>query len=62
VRLPLTFLTVAILIALLFGCATLPLSETPEIRAVSPRIAGLDFQGLDMDFDVDVSNLAMGST
>lgn len=55
-RSPVTCLTAALLTAVLFGCATLPFSETPEVRAVSPRIAGVDFQGLDMDFDVDVSN------
>ncbi len=38
------------------GCASLPLGEGPEIRAVRPRISGIDFQGLDLAFDVDVNN------
>ncbi len=38
------------------GCASLPLVETPEIQTVRPRISGIDFQGLDLAFDVDVKN------
>jgi LEA14-like dessication related protein len=30
--------------------------ERPEVQQVSPRIRGVDFQGLDMAFDVDVNN------
>lgn len=38
------------------GCAYLPQSALPQIRDVRPRIAGLDFQGVDLAFDMDVSN------
>jgi LEA14-like dessication related protein len=38
------------------GCATLSSLEQPEIREVRPRIAGIDFQGVDLVFDVDVHN------
>ena len=43
-------------VILVVGCASLPLGESPEIQAVRPRISGIDFQGLDLAFDVDVSN------
>ncbi len=38
------------------GCATLPLAEKPEVKAINPRITGIDFSGLDMAFDVSVNN------
>lgn len=39
------------------GCASIPaLIPKPEIKAIRPRLAGLDFQGVDLVFDVDVSN------
>jgi len=55
-RLPIISLIMIAIAASILGCATLPLSEKPEIRSVSPRITGLDFQGLNMAFDVDVDN------
>jgi LEA14-like dessication related protein len=49
-------LVAATLVASTLGCATLPLTERPEIQAVRPRISGIDFQGVNMAFDVDVRN------
>lgn len=43
-------------IGLIPGCATLPGVDRPEIQAVHPRITGIDFQGVNLDFDVDVYN------
>ncbi|MCP4640658.1 MAG: LEA type 2 family protein [bacterium] len=46
----------------LSGCESLPLDAllgalpTPRIEGITPRIAGLDFQGVDLAFDVDVYN------
>jgi len=40
----------------IFSCATLDSLERPEVRAVRPRITGIDFQGVNMAFDVDVHN------
>ena len=45
-----------IYLTLTLGCATVSSMERPEIQEVSPRITGVDFQGLDMAFDVDVNN------
>lgn len=45
-----------LLLGLIFGCATLQGIEQPEIQAVHPRITGIDFQGVNLDFDVDVYN------
>ena len=49
-------LTVVVLVAIGFGCAMLETIKRPEIRAGRPRIAGISFQGMDMEFDVDVNN------
>lgn len=46
----------AMLLIFVIGCASVPLAPKPEVVDVSPRITGLDFQGLDMAFDVDVDN------
>ena len=45
-----------VLIAPILGCATLSSMERPEIQAVRPRISGIDFQGINLAFDVDVNN------
>lgn len=50
------YLLLAMLTALVPACATLPLKETPEVRAIHPRIAGIDLRGLNLIFDIDVSN------
>lgn len=39
-----------------FGCAYLPSNLQPEIVGVEPRITGIDLQGVDMAFDMDVKN------
>lgn len=46
----------SLLMLLTVGCATVSSMDKPEVRNVSPRITGVDFHGLDMAFDVDVSN------
>ncbi len=51
-----TFIATALIIILASGCASLPVGQSPEVKGVSPRITGLDFDGLDMAFDVDVNN------
>jgi LEA14-like dessication related protein len=38
------------------GCATLTSLDQPEIRSVQPRITGIDLEGVDLAFDVDVHN------
>ena len=45
-----------VLMVLTLGCATMSSMEKPEVQNVRPRISGVDFQGLDMAFDVDVNN------
>lgn len=40
----------------LSSCASIPDSMRPEIQNVRPRIARLDFQGVDLAFDFDVDN------
>ena len=55
-RASLISLTMALLTALISACATFPLTERPEIQAVHPRIDGVDFQGVNLAFDVDVDN------
>ena len=55
-RIGLTFPILIVVSACIFSCATLDSLERPEIRAVHPRIAGIDFQGVNMAFDVDVHN------
>lgn len=42
-------------LALTFGCASLPIGK-PEVKSFVPKIAGIDLQGLDMIFDIGVSN------
>jgi LEA14-like dessication related protein len=44
------------LILLAEGCATLDIVKRPEVQAIRPRISGIDFQGVDLAFDVEVSN------
>jgi LEA14-like dessication related protein len=39
-----------------FGCAYLPSNLQPEILGVTPRIAGIDLEGVNMAFDLDVRN------
>lgn len=44
-------------LVLCVGCSSVPLeSLRPEVTAVRPRIAGLDFGGVDLALDVDVRN------
>jgi LEA14-like dessication related protein len=50
------FLILTPVLALSVACATLTSLERPEIRAVRPRITGIDFQGLNLVFDIDVNN------
>lgn len=48
-----------VLLALMLSmtaCAGLPITQRPEVKAVHPRVTGLDFQGVTMDFDLDVYN------
>jgi LEA14-like dessication related protein len=47
---------IVLLMVIAFGCATLPGLSQPEIKAIHPRITGIDFQGVNLDFDVDVNN------
>lgn len=49
-------ITVIVLAGSLLGCASLPMVGTPKVRSVSPRITGLDFEGVNLVFDVDVDN------
>lgn len=44
---------IAALSALTGGCAS---SQRPQIRSVHPRVTGLDPRGIDMVFDLDISN------
>lgn len=47
---------IGFLATFIVGCATLPAMDKPEVKGISPHITGIDFQGLDMAFDVDVNN------
>jgi LEA14-like dessication related protein len=41
------------------GCSSVPILDSlarPEIRDLRPRITGIDFQGVNLAFDVDISN------
>ncbi len=40
----------------LTGCASIPGLPKPEIKGIKPRIESLDFQGVNLAFDVDVNN------
>ncbi|RJP15978.1 MAG: hypothetical protein C4520_19570 [Candidatus Abyssobacteria bacterium SURF_5] len=55
-RLRSSCLILAVLLATVAGCASLPLGNAPEVQSVSPRITGIDFEGLNLAFDVDVNN------
>lgn len=48
--------TAILLAVLMAGCASLDALKRPEVQAVRPRIAGIDFRGVDLAFDVDVNN------
>jgi len=52
----LIFSILIVLSVCIWGCATLDAFERPEVRAVRPRITDIDFQGVNMAFDVDVHN------
>ncbi len=45
-----------VLVTSITACAGLPITQRPEVRGVYPRITGLDFQGVTMDFDLTVYN------
>ena len=47
-------IVIAALLTLMVGCGNL--GPRPEIRAINPRIAGVNLKGVDLEFDVDVSN------
>jgi LEA14-like dessication related protein len=49
-------LTATLLAVIMGGCASLDIGGGPEVRAVRPRITGIDFRGVDLAFDVDVNN------
>ncbi len=50
-------ISLILLAALQIDCATTtPLLRDPEIRAVRPRVLGIDFGGITLAFDVDVYN------
>lgn len=38
------------------GCASLPESMRPEVKDWRPRVTGIDLNGIDLAFDVDVLN------
>lgn len=48
--------TLIIFVGLSAGCSSLGVLPKPKVETVTPRITGIDFQGIDMDFDVGVSN------
>lgn len=50
------FLIATALLAGSSGCATLPGGPRPEVEAVDVRIAGIDFEGASLAFDVVVHN------
>ncbi|OPZ07194.1 MAG: Late embryogenesis abundant protein [candidate division BRC1 bacterium ADurb.BinA364] len=43
-------------LALMAGCSMLSQLDKPEIRGVRPRIAGLDWAGIDLEFDLSIFN------
>jgi LEA14-like dessication related protein len=48
---------IIILVSMLIsGCALLQEIRKPEIVSVRPKIAGIDFEGINMAFDIDVNN------
>ena len=49
-------ITIIALVAYVTGCATVNVIRRPEIQAVRPRVMGIDFQRVDLAFDVDVNN------
>ena len=49
-------LTAILLAVLIAGCASLDVLRRPDVRAVRPRITGVDFRAVDLAFDVDVNN------
>jgi LEA14-like dessication related protein len=49
-------LVLTALVVAMSACAGLPMTQHPEVQAVRPRITGLDFQGITIDFDLDVYN------
>ena len=51
-----TSLAIVALVAQVMGCAGLDVLKRPEVRAVRPRVTGIDLQGVALTFDVDVSN------
>lgn len=44
------------LISTSWGCAYLPTNAKPEILGVTPKITGIDLEGVNMAFDLDVKN------
>lgn len=48
-----TLLSLVISLSLVGGCSAL---QRPEIRAVRPHVTGIDLEGVNLTFDVDVSN------
>ena len=44
------------MILLFGGCSLLTEIQRPTIEGVRPKIKGLDFQGIEMDFDIQVRN------
>lgn len=49
-------LAIVALVAHVTGCAGLNVVKRPEVRAVRPRVTGIDLRGVDLAFDVDISN------
>lgn len=55
-------LAIVLVVLLISSCETLPTGplfsgvEKPEIQSISPRITGLDFEGVDLAFDCQVLN------
>jgi len=47
---------VVVLAMVLSACETFPDLARPEIQEVRPRITGVDFQGVDLAFDLNVAN------
>ncbi len=53
-------LCVAAALVLLSGCASLPIAQ-PEVRSVQCRTTAIDFEGVNLAFDVDVFNPSMAA-
>jgi LEA14-like dessication related protein len=49
-------LILAVFLTMIPACAGLPMTQRPEVQSVRPRITGLDFQGVTIDFDLNVYN------